>query len=536
MKLKPFDRSVQLEMCEFDFWVTPALADIRDTERFKFEMSRIIGVLDALTVDGHLELDEARYAADLVRRTFAHLDGCHINSERGAAEDFLAALSALLFLVTGKSDNNNKCQFPIYLRNRLGWGSIPTPTSKQNQIFVVEKKIPTVLGAQDYMARIARIYTAGKQMNGDQTLLDVAARLLFEFVAFILADQPSKVQLDAYFSLFSKSRETGADATALLAPLVAFQVRGSVAASGGHEPEEILRGRMKDWGMIHGVDFNTNDVILDAEAGLMFENDTESSGESAAKAKTRAYDFVLPFRTPAWQPAIFIQAQFYAGDSGSVSHKNVDQTNSSRQAATLLSTKKGWSKNQPPIFLEYVDGAGYSTSLAGDLKKLLSFRNTAGFFQVRSAPIRLRRELQSVGFLTPLDLAHALILKPGKWALAAKHLKAEGYIASEIDRAHKVALEYGFIVKQEHGFAVVEEFMPIARRHLLLDLIASEGSDFANLVNVAGVVLVPGYGPYHGLTMADLDGVIRKHFSNVWPEGYMIDIQNLCNSGFVVLR
>ena len=114
------------------------------------------------------------------------------------------------------------------------------------------------------------------------------------------------------------------------------------------------------------------------------------SNESATigRRKTRAYDFVRPFNRPGWEQRIFIQCQFYAGDSGSVSHKNVDQTSTSRI--------KVRSQCAEPVFVEYVDGAGYFASLNGDLKNLLSMDDTTSFFQTRSAAIRLRREFQRI--------------------------------------------------------------------------------------------------------------------------------------------
>lgn len=44
----------------------------------------------------------------------------------------------------------------------------------------------------------------------------------------------------------------------------------------------------------------------------------------------RKYDFIIPYQSRESGLKIFIQSQFYAGDSGSVSHKVVDQTDSSR--------------------------------------------------------------------------------------------------------------------------------------------------------------------------------------------------------------
>jgi hypothetical protein len=77
--------------------------------------------------------------------------------------------------------------------------------------------------------------------------------------------------------------------------------------------------------------------------------------QSDGATKTRAYDFILPYKTEGWEPKLFVQCQFYAGDSGSVSHKVVDQTRSSRPL-TLVDYPNA-------RFVEYLDGAGYYASL-----------------------------------------------------------------------------------------------------------------------------------------------------------------------------
>jgi len=537
--LKSSDQSLDQKIWEFDFWVTPSIVDIRETDRFKLEMRRISGVLDALSGGGHKDLDIKRYSADLVDRVIAYLDSfpspSNIQDYCEFAEDFLMSLSALLFLVTGKSDNNNKCQFPIYLRNQVGWQSIPSLRSKKSVLYITEESIPRVLDSESYMARIAKIHVAERQVNKHTSLNGVAPNLLFQFANSLLADGPSKNQLTAYLQHFSKAKMLNEDSTILLTPLVMFQVRGSVAASGGHEPEEILRERMSQWGMVREIDFNSNDVILDIEAGAIFELRGDQPEEKQGKTKTRAYDFVLPFRTPSWHPMIFVQSQFYAGDSGSVSHKNVDQTKSSRQNATQLSAK-AWPESPPPVFLEYVDGAGYSASLNGDLKSLLSFEDTAGFFQVRTASIRLRRELQKIGFLTPLEIGHAILRCAGDYQSSVNQLLDEGYSQDEINRVISVATDLALISHEANKLSISPTFLPVVRAHLLLDIVATEGMAFQSLVGVAGVALVPGYGPYHGMTLASLDTLLRSSYPTVWPEGYMSDLQQLCHVGLVVLR
>ena len=113
MRLKAHSLSVEQNLWEFDAWVTPSIGDIRNTERFRTEMQRILFVLDALTVGGHRTLDQNRFSASLVDRVFERLDALlkEVNDRDATerVEEFLVSLSALLFLVTGKSNNNNKC-------------------------------------------------------------------------------------------------------------------------------------------------------------------------------------------------------------------------------------------------------------------------------------------------------------------------------------------------------------------------------------------------------------------------------------------
>ena len=396
MRLKNHRSSLEQKIWEFDAWVNPSIVDIRNTERFRIELARILSVLDALSKNGRRSLDPSRFAASLVDRVLDRLDESQhpilIDDVIATATDFLVSLSALLFLVTGKSDNNNKCQFPIFLRNEVRWTSLKGVRYLKKKWQLFDDPIPRVMDSQIYLTRVARLYAVRHSKSSTfvtntttTSLRDLAAELLFEFVNFLLGDMNSQDQLSAFLEHYSLARKSGEAPELLLTPLVMFQVRGSVAASGGHEPENLLRSRLVDWGLERGVDFNTTDVVLDAEAGTILE-DAEVGPEpvNKAKTKTRAYDFVLPFRTPKWTPQIFIQAQFYAGDSGSVSHKNVDQTHSSRLIATVLITRK-WPDGPSPRFLEYVDGAGYCASLNGDLKSLLSFSDTADFFQIRSA-------------------------------------------------------------------------------------------------------------------------------------------------------
>lgn len=546
MLLKTHQQPLEQKLWEFDVWVTPSLVDIRKTERFRIELVRILSVLDALSKSGQRALDQSRFAANLVDRVFERLDArqrpATVADAVLTAEEFLVSLSALLFLVTGKSDNNHKCQFPIFLKNRIGWTSLAGVRYLRKKWQIVVDPIPKVMDSEAYMARVARLYAVGQSefaasIDTAISLRDLAAQLLFEFVDCLLTDIASRDQLSAFLQHYSRARETGESPELMLTPLVMFQVRGSVAASGGHEPEELLRARLTDWGLVRGIDFNTTDVVLNVEAGTILEADEVSTPEPGGKTKTRAYDFVLPFRTPTWTPRIFIQSQFYAGDSGSVSHKNVDQTHSSRLTATAMIARK-WPGSPLPRFLEYVDGAGYSASLNGDLKSLLSFSDTAGFFQIRSAPIRLRRELQQIGFLTPLEIAHAVLRSNGIAEDARKLLLQEGYTMLEVDRVINFAVDRGILKWSDDStqLEIDSSLMPLARQYLILDLIAREGRPFISLAGIAGVALIPGYGPHYGLWLNELEECVNRHFAAVWPKSFMVDLQALCTAGFVVLR
>ncbi len=358
-----------------------------------------------------------------------------------------------------------------------------------------------------------------------------ARRLLEEFTRFVLSDETYVTQLwavgHAYFSLSEadKGRE-------MLAPLVAFQVRGSVAASGGHDPEALLRNRLRErWGLVPEVDYNLTDAVLIPAAGAApLEGDVREVRE-----KSRAYDFLFPYRTEGWRPTIFVQCQFYAGDSGSVSHKNVDQTTASR--ASVL-------EQEPDArFIEYVDGAGYFASLNGDLKRLLSMPTTRGFFQVRSADIRLRRELQDLGFLTPLEVQQAALLGEATIEAVTEALLAEGYSQEEIGRCITQGMAEGWVDTHLGTVVLSEERRTIVRRYCLLDIVASAGTSpsIEGVPDVAGSVLVPGYGPYHGLRLSDLPTQLERLAPALAHEDWsstqvlLEDVQWLCAEGAAMM-
>jgi hypothetical protein len=473
------DTSTSLQ--EFDVWITPSLGEIKDTERFQREMGRVVQVFDAMGDATDHFSDPGRCDPASIVTAFTRL----VNETDHAPDAILHSLASVLFLVTGKSDNNAKCQFPIYLRDKSGWDSLPAVKLKRGIRTLSSSAIPRVLKAETYMGLVAAL---GKHP-------ELQEKLLKEFVLFVLSDDTYISQLwsvgRSYFMLKGFGREKD-----LLAPLVVFQVRGSVAASGGHDPEALLRSRLVEWGLQADVDFNLADAALADLPGLVIPVEGEET--TRVRVKTRAYDFVLPFRTPGWRPQVFVQCQFYAGDSGSVSHKNVDQTTTSRLSVVALAPDAR--------FVEYVDGAGYFSSLNGDLKTLLAMGTTRSFFQVRSAAIRLRRELQQIGFLVPLEIEHAVLRTDGSAAQVRQVLVEDGYSDAEVTRGLLDSIERHLVIRAASGeLSVLPERRATCRRYLLLDLAAIHGSPPARgSGKPTGSLIVPGYGPFHGMKLDDL--------------------------------
>lgn len=500
MRLPQISLTLDEQLSEFDVWITPSTGEIRDTEKFQTELNRVTQVFEILRIATKDFEDESACNPDRISHTF-------IQKLAGTQEEeqfeLLRALASVLYLVTGKSDNNSKCQFPIYLRDVAGWTQFPTVRSTKGKYHVSNVATPRELKADKVMTLVQKLsFTQPEQ-----------ERLLHEFVQFILRESEDVAQLwsigRSYCMLASLGRSHQ-----MLTPLVVFQVRGSVSASGGHDPENILRDRMREWGMEPTSDFNSTDVIISVEG-------------TGKRQKTRAYDFTLPYCVSGWEKRLFVQCQFYAGDSGSVSHKNVDQTTTSRAKVMELFGD--------PVFVEYVDGAGYFSSLNGDLRTILSMENTTSFFQIKTAAVRLRRELQHIDYLTPLELEHALLVSDQDLAGARQFLNNEGYEDSEINRVIENSNSRGFINAQG---VITAERRTIARRYFLLDIAARMGSPLGLAAKPTGSLLVPGYGAFYGIKLdrlADEAIAMAPCLSKDWTRSQILaDITWLCDEGLTM--
>ena len=390
---------------------------------------------------------------------------------------------------------------------------VPVVKSNKGKKSLLKGEIPRVIKS----TRIAKVISDLSDFPDEQE------EFLHDYVEFILDKEK---YLNSFWSIghsYLAMKELGLE-DELLMPLVVFKVRGSVSASGGHDPEHLLRELMVAWGMQPEIDFNTTDIII-SQKGVE---------KAKKKVKTRAYDFVLPFAVKDWDNRIFIQCQFYAGDSGSVSHKNVDQTRASREFTKT--------KIADPLFVEYLDGAGYYGSLNGDLKSILAMDDTLDFFQIKSAPLKLRKNLQEIGFLTIMELVHALAMTMGVIESAIDYLISTGYDKKEINRILESAIDQKVInLELDKISALIDQtFFEHSRHYFLLDQIYNFSQKLTpNEASLGGLILVPGLPGFHGIKLSEIadiiipdSGLYKTHFER--SSTILKDIEYLSNKKWII--
>ncbi|CAI8796078.1 Glutamate dehydrogenase [Pseudomonas chlororaphis] len=550
MKLVSVELSLEEKLSEFESWITASIQQVSETETYRSELEKISLIFDSLGVatKGFQRVEDcnpeqmAIYCIGEVEDIIAKFDTAE--SSLKAAIDLLDSLISMLFLVTGKSDNNMKCQFPVYLVQSESRTVFPMVKSRRNGGVNFEfEELGRVIKQEKVSKLIGEALVLRAGYQGGIDLESEAIWLLKCYINSILVGEGSVEQLWALgFSYFQlKEKGLGLEGK-LLAPIVAFKVRGSVAAQSGHLPEKILRRCMTVWGLKSGVDFNTDDVIIIGddlqrddliEAAAELEEDNNGNRVvddlSADPTKTRAYDFVLPYRTPSWSPRIFIQAQFYAGDSGSVSHKVVDQTRSSR-----VLTRAKYPKAK---FIEYLDGAGYYSSLYRDLKHMLEMPSTEDFIQVRTAHVKLRRALQDIGFLTPLDFVHALFRAKGALENAKLILRAEGYSDEEVLRCYSFCIAENLMLQTSDSIQVSPRLLVNSRRIMLLDIIVLEGE---RLQRGGGsvVVVAPGGAADCGVGLPALGRSYERFLGNIDSSAtrFSLDLGWLNSNGLIQIK
>src|SRR5713101_8135494 len=103
MKLPAVTLTTAQKLQEFDVWITPALGDIRQTRQFANTLAAIVRAFDRLceatgNFASEAEVNHSQLADNLVK-LFA---GKNVEEIRTILND----LASVLFLITGKSDNN----------------------------------------------------------------------------------------------------------------------------------------------------------------------------------------------------------------------------------------------------------------------------------------------------------------------------------------------------------------------------------------------------------------------------------------------
>ncbi len=505
MRLINYEESLEEKMSEFDIWITPSLGEIRDTPQFSVNLESIKHGFDIMSdLTSNFKSLENCTASYIARNTISLLE--NLNDEKTAEN--LNDIYGVLLLVTGKTDNNLKCQFPLYLRNVYELKNYPIKDKKGNW---KKEDLPRVIKSETVTSIIMK-------SRGDRSFQE---KFLESYVHLILSDKQYVRQLWSLGNSYYMQKELGNEYD-FLSPIVIFQSRGSITATQGHIPENILRRLMTDWGLLEDSDYNSQDVEIGQIIGDI---------QADNKIKKRKYDFILPYQSRKHGTKIFIQSQFYAGDSGSVSHKVVDQTDSSRNV-TLK-------KFPDAVFIEYLDGAGYFSSLNGDLRKMLAKPTTKNFIQINTAPLKLRRELQNIQFLTPLEIAHAILMTDGNITEVIKQLSNDGYTNEEIETAISSA-KGEYIIADNNQLSICDLKKGIVRKYCLLDIIANYGKPLPSN-KIGGYLIVPGYSVYWGMPQAD---VIKKavdiapNINKLWESftDAFDDIQWLLEKGYIKSR
>lgn len=499
MRLNKHKYTEKEKLSEFDRWITPSLGDIKDSIEFRNILAALEDGFESLYnyTNGFssLEMCSPCYIAEKITLSISQIDDIMSH---------LANVFNAILLSTGKTDNNLKCQYPIVLHHQYEGGEIPAYKNGK----LIQTKIPRDFSLDKVI----------KHFDSLSAYPDMLAPQLKSYLDLLLSDEQYVSQLYSLGISYHKLKENGQSLN-LLASIAIFQSRGSITAKAGHEPERILRSYMADWGLKAGTDFNTDDIDVHKFLGI----------KKQKNEKSRKYDFIVPFHSKSEGKKLFVQCQFYAGDSGSVSHKVVDQTDASRKQTLKLFPQA--------VFVEYLDGAGYFSSLNGDLKKMLAKKTTKSFIQVRTAPVKFRRELQEIEFLTPLEIEHAILAGNNNETALVEFLKEQGYEEGEISRCLDVCKQTNLLDFENDKYAIKEERRDIIIKYCLLDCIANYGH-VANMKRERGVLYVPGFSNNWGMTQTELLGIFNKEFPLVElsAKDILEKIQWLMDKEFVILK
>ncbi len=134
---------------------------------------------------------------------------------------------------------------------------------------------------------------------------------------------------------------------------------------------------------------------------------------------------------------------------------------------------------------------------------MLAKPSTKDFIQINSAPLKLRRELQEIKFLTILEIEHSILVTGGRQEDVIRFLKKDGYTIEEIELVLGNAKRNNKILEEKENLLLTEERETIVRKYCLLDIIANYGEPIPSDKR-AGFLIVPGYTTIWGMPQANV--------------------------------
>lgn len=542
MRLPEESLTVDQQIDEFDYWLTSKQVAYSTTNKYKQEMKDAISILkilsNFLTQNNKKSLDVDDIIQFISEYSQSLITDNKLNEDIKSVTEHIQKVFDLLFLVTASSDNNLKSQFSVYLRTSdvgVEYDKFSFRRNKKPEsVSAIFSNSP--ISAKSLANILARYIVAVSSSKNPPSLDSSIAwsiryyQLIKAYLGLIFEESGTE-QLyylcAAYRYVTSLNpEENDIDfGEFILKSTIVYKIRGSVTASDGHKNEDLLRERLKLLGLQPDIDFNLKDVVIERNS---LPNEI---AKDLPKPKDRAFDFVLPYRVENWGDAktkIYMQAQFYAGDSGSVSHKVIDQTVNSRKALKSI-------KGDKHRFVEYLDGAGYGSALRGDLKKILEMEDTASFMQIKSILVRLRREMQIIDYANPTDIAQAVYLAGEKnTPSTVKRIMQNEFDFSEgeTNRVLDLALEQGQIISDNGNLTIAEsELKKAARWTFILDYVVLEGKTLTKEQREdSRYFIVPGYGRAYGALGSTIQDKITE-ISNELSTQFVRDTESLVELG-----
>lgn len=179
MKLKTYNAGLEEKLSEFDFWITPSLGEIMEAEQFKVDLQKIIHGFDGVALLSSefkdIQLCSAKNLAERLIPIINH-------KEMAEAISFLESICGVLYFATGKTDNNIKCQFPVYMKTVLEKDKIPKVSSNNKLEY---KDLPRTFGSEAVIRTVVSLKNYTKEQE----------ELLKSFFQILVSDESYAKQL-----------------------------------------------------------------------------------------------------------------------------------------------------------------------------------------------------------------------------------------------------------------------------------------------------------------------------------------------------